>query len=297
MTRAEDALHLARRGWHVFRVNVFVNGRCTCRAGRNCESPGKHPLAFGWEAEATCDETTIRRWWPDGCLLNIGIACGPSRLGVLDIDPAKGGWESLRELEERAGPLPETVTALTGGGGEHRIFDASRLSVATKTDVMPGLDIRGIHGLIVAVGSVHVSGRRYEWEVSHHPDDMAPATIPLRIWELAQQRTERAEPLPEKIEKGGRNAWLFSAAGTMRRRGMGREEILAAITVSNRLRCAPPLDTAEVEKLVESVCRYAPEEVSKVRTMRWQPPVPPVTGSLRERARTISEEEVRAWQR
>ena len=45
-------------------------------------------------------------------------------------------------------------------------------------------------------------------------------------------------------------------AGTMRRRGMGVEEIEAALLVTNNTRCDPPLDEDEVRKTASSVCRY-----------------------------------------
>jgi hypothetical protein len=38
---------------------------------------------------------------------------------VIDIDPAHGGTESLEYLQSLMGRLPVTLTAATGGGGEH----------------------------------------------------------------------------------------------------------------------------------------------------------------------------------
>jgi putative DNA primase/helicase len=51
---------------------------------------------------------------------------------------------------------------------------------------------------------------------------------------------------------------LTSLAGTMRRRGMGAEEIEAALLVTNSKRCDPPLGEDEVITIVASVCRYEP---------------------------------------
>ena len=41
---------------------------------------------------------------------------------MLDIDPRNGGAKSLKRLKEELGPLPDTITAITGGGGRHLIF-------------------------------------------------------------------------------------------------------------------------------------------------------------------------------
>jgi hypothetical protein len=60
------------------------------------------------------------------------------------------------------------------------------------------------------------------------------------------------------IPEGHRNDTLMSLAGTMRRRGMGFDEIKAALLVSNSKRCDPPLAEDEVRKVASSVCRYKP---------------------------------------
>jgi len=60
------------------------------------------------------------------------------------------------------------------------------------------------------------------------------------------------------IPEGHRNDTLMSLAGTMRRRGMGAEEIEAALLVTNNKRCDPPLAEDEVRKIAFSVCRYKP---------------------------------------
>jgi hypothetical protein len=39
---------------------------------------------------------------------------------------------------------------------------------------------------------------------------------------------------------------------------MGEAEILAALEVTNRLRCKPPLPVEEVRRIVQSVSRYEP---------------------------------------
>jgi hypothetical protein len=39
---------------------------------------------------------------------------------------------------------------------------------------------------------------------------------------------------------------------------MGEAEIFAALEVTNRLRCKPPLADGEVRRIVQSVARYEP---------------------------------------
>lgn len=63
----------------------------------------------------------------------------------------------------------------------------------------------------------------------------------------------------ETVPEGSRNGTLTSLAGSMRRRGMSFEAILAALMQENQARCSPPLDDDEVHRIAESVSRYAPD--------------------------------------
>lgn len=196
LTRA--ALDAAKRGWHVFPLRpddkrpAFPNhaaDRCD-QTDPRCRTAGTH---VGWQARATTDPDRIRRAWSMAAY-NIGIACGPSGLAVLDLDTPKPGqtapvgWnlpgvvdggDVLTVLCERAGqPLPlDTYTVTTGRGGSHLYYRA-------PTD-MPGLrnttgalgwliDTRADGGYVVGAGST-VNGRPYA--VAH------PATpTPLPVW-------------------------------------------------------------------------------------------------------------------
>jgi hypothetical protein len=57
---------------------------------------------------------------------------------------------------------------------------------------------------------------------------------------------------------GERNSTLTSLVGSMRRRGMSTEAILAALVAENAARCIPPLPAAELETIAQSVSRYEP---------------------------------------
>src|ERR1700737_977835 len=74
-------------------------------------------------SNATTDRDQIKRWWTESPNANIGIATGrDAGILVLDIDPRNKGKETLARLKKDLGPLPVTVTALTGAGGRHLIF-------------------------------------------------------------------------------------------------------------------------------------------------------------------------------
>jgi putative DNA primase/helicase len=76
--------------------------------------------------------------------------------------------------------------------------------------------------------------------------------------EAQKSRTNGSAAIGATIPEGRRNDTLTSLAGTMRRRGMGFDEIEAALLVTNNKRCDPPLAEDEVRKIASSVCRYKP---------------------------------------
>lgn len=56
-----------------------------------------------------------------GSNFNIGVLTGPaSGVLVIDVDPKSGGLETLASWVEEHGPLPKTLTVLTGRFGDVR---------------------------------------------------------------------------------------------------------------------------------------------------------------------------------
>lgn len=90
-------------------------------------------------------------------------------------------------------------------------------------------------------------------------------------------RSTRSAPQPAlrggTFPEGHRNAALAQLAGSMRRKGMGRQAIEAALLAENQARCDPPLPEAEVRTIAASVARYAPAPDGGVRDVE-RPPAP-----------------------
>lgn len=191
--RLEAALAYAARGWPVLPLHTPApGGACSCSRS-TCSSAGKHPrITTGTDhATASVDAEQIRAWWDRWPEANVGIVTGArGGLVVLDRDPRNGGDDSIRQLEREHGELPPTAVSLTGGGGTHSLFVHPGGDIRIKA-IAPGLDIKADGGLIVAPPSRHASGRRYEWELSSHPDDVPVATLPN--WLLAMIRP-KSEP-------------------------------------------------------------------------------------------------------
>ncbi|MEV6617552.1 bifunctional DNA primase/polymerase [Streptomyces sp. NPDC051051] len=163
------ALNAAARGWRVFPLRPgtkrpALHGETAC--------PGTGPCVSGhakWEDRATCDSDRIRATWSHGAY-NVGIATGPSRLLVVDLDVPKDkgssdapcGAATFAALCERAGhAVPATYRVRTASGGEHLYFtapDGARLTNTAGT-LAPLVDTRAWGGYVVAADSITPAGR------------------------------------------------------------------------------------------------------------------------------------------
>lgn len=138
--RTAAALNYAARGWHVLPLLPgSKRPACPSHSAGRCDrsDPFCRHGHQGWEERATTSELRITRAWsrhPFG----IGVACGPSRLLVLDTDfpkPADAvpsawrrrgtvtGEDVLAELAHGR-QLPDTYTVSTPSGGRHRYYRA-----------------------------------------------------------------------------------------------------------------------------------------------------------------------------
>ena len=226
-------------------------------------SRDKRPL-IAWEPlqSSRPSPEQVSGWfsrWPDA---NIGVVTGEiSNLVVIDIDPSHGGDASLKRLEQQFGLLPETVEAITGGGGSHFYFAHPGGLIRSRMGLAQGIDLRGDGGYVVAPPSVHPSGRLYAWAAGHSPEETALAALPRWILlpsggtrvrrTLADWRRLVLEGVPE----GQRNSSIASLAGHLLWHQIDPEVVLELLLAWNRMRCRPPLEDAEVAQVVSNIVR------------------------------------------
>jgi len=264
----EFALNYAKLvGWRVFPLHYPIDSSsCSC-GKQECSNVGKHPRTQNGFKNATTDQDQIRKWWGRLPAANIGIATGgESNLVVLDVDPRHGGDESLEELEQKYGPLPETAVVTTGGGGRHFYFAHPGESVRNSEGTLgPGLDIRGDGGYVVAPPSAHKSGGSYLWLGDAPAANIVLAALPGWISQLNGCRRSKRESSPDlswiagnskAIPEGQRNSTLASVAGSLRRQNLGPAAIEAALADVNQRLCVPPLSPAEVSRIAGSISKY-----------------------------------------
>jgi hypothetical protein len=227
------------------------------------ERRGKRPLVAWLEfQERLATPGELEAWharWPEA---NVGIVTGRiSGLVVVDVDAGHGGEASLAQLEAAHGPLPLTVEALSGGGGRHLYFAHPGGRVGNRVGLLPGIDLRGDGGCVVAPPSIHPNGRRYVWASERAPGVAPLASLPG--WLLRDTGAKRAgrplahwrELVRRGVGEGERNATLASLAGHLLWHEVDPEVVLELLLAWNRARCDPPLEDAEVASVVESIAR------------------------------------------
>ncbi|MCX5741698.1 MAG: bifunctional DNA primase/polymerase [Proteobacteria bacterium] len=106
---------------------------------------GKLPVTQHGQHDATIDNATIDLHFTRN--EDIGIACAPSGIIVVDVDPRNGGDVSFAALERTLGALPQTATSDTGGGGNHYVFKHPGGTLSGK--IGKGIDLK-VNGYIVA---------------------------------------------------------------------------------------------------------------------------------------------------
>src|SRR5581483_10140535 len=104
----------------------------------------KHPATRNGLKDATTSRQPIRKHWRECPDDNIGLVTGASSgLVVLDVDAGKDGLDTLATLEAQHGPLPDTATVETGGGGRHYYFRHPGIPIKSNVGRLgPGLDVR-----------------------------------------------------------------------------------------------------------------------------------------------------------
>lgn len=222
----------------------------------------KAPATAHGFKDATQDSGQIEKWWSENPDYNIGLATGEIAPGVfitvidIDRDSAKGvdGQKSLDEYVRVHSMLPLTVESRTPRGGRHLLFKCYS-PIGCKTNLYPGVDVRGIGGYIVAPPSV-VNQKEYQWVNPPVLTEIAEADSNVYTFlSPVPDGFDRTAPtvafqMPEEIGEGNRTNSLLKLVGSMQAKGLSDEAIRAAVSAENETRCNPPLTEQELESTV-----------------------------------------------
>ena len=271
----QSALELASFDLMVMPVHtVDPTGRCSCGCRKaNCGSRGKHPRISDWQHKASSDEAVIIEWWDRWPLANIGVQWGP-RSNAIDIE--FDDEEGRRSADKFFGGI--VTPSYESSRSVHRIFrhvpEFTGLGATKMGEKVEHLEFRigadGKGAQSVLPPSRHHSGKTYRWFPSLSISDVEIAYPPRELIELitkwyaakvngSDTNRRSAAPLAERIPHGSRHTALVSLAGSMRRRGLVKEEIVPSLRAVAERRCEYVSgDEIDVETIAESVCQYEP---------------------------------------
>lgn len=218
-----DSVHFClAKGWWVFPLlpkSKLPNARFVAQGVKN----------------ASNDPKQIAEWWksePEG---NFGIALGPSKLVVLDVDSGLNNLDEARRWATH-NQVPHTFIVRTGRRSSFGIQFYFTGCVPNKPYEFQGVtgEVRSAGYYVVGPGSIHPdSGQPYSVL-----RDAAPAQVPSFIFNLANRKVPR--PIgdeTEKVSPSFRHYYLMERARELHFAGLDGAGLEAAITSLYFTRC------------------------------------------------------------
>lgn len=267
MNTLDIALEYAARGWAVFP----------------CLPKQKIPATDHGFLDATTDIDQIASWWTNNPDYNIGIATGKvSGIVALDFDVKKDqpGKATFREMQLAYGSL-DTLCSNTPSGGWHLLFEHPGGEIRNRTGVLPGLDVRGDGGYIVAPGSCTSDGP-YTWNNNKPVKSLNTGIHRLIQASIPPKSNGEAKPsldidaMLAGISEGQRDDALYKYACSLRGRGVILPEAITLAQLAAS-RCKPPFNASiAVDKVRRAYEQYQTNEVAEAKTevIAWEAPQP-----------------------
>jgi len=214
----------------------------------------KKPLLKSWleyQTRRATDEE-LESWWAEEGA-QIGIVTGSlSNLSVVDIDSADGERNLLLVAPDiLGGPMVRTPR-----GGKHLYF-AYTAGVRNKAGTIPGTDLRGEGGYVVAPPSTGSNGKRYEWDEGLSGTELGglPEAYVAAVGDSGRVRPPGGEGqvvvAGGMLTEGRRDDDLFHLAHSLIKGGMSTEEATVYVTLAAR-KCTPPLSALDAAAKVKS---------------------------------------------
>lgn len=139
-------------------------------------------------------DAQLADWFGQQGFVRLGIVTGKnSGVIVADFDGA-AGMDTLAALDAKG--FPQSIRQFTPSGGCHVLLKHPGPYIPTRKwrespwlNTLPGMDIRGDGGFIMAAPSIGAEYGRYDWDVDAHPDLATLADAPQAFIDLISQAT------------------------------------------------------------------------------------------------------------
>ncbi len=215
MNNLQAALHYLEKGFSVIPIR-----------------PDKKPFTQWTEFQRRlATEAEIREWWDKWPKANVGIVTGEiSGVFVVDCDNEEA-YQKIQEL------LPDNFVSciVKSPRGYHiYLFYSASQTIGNATGIMPGVDIRGEGGYIIAPPSINAEGKAYSWMQGLGIDEVAPAAAPYALLSALNNNKKNIykedcnadQTAAEKLfTNGRRDNDLFHVAHLLTKGGMPADEI------------------------------------------------------------------------
>lgn len=235
--KLKGALWYASQGWPAFP----------------CRPRAKEPLTPHGFKDASTDPEQIRAWWSKWPSANVAIAI-PADVVVVDID----GPDGLAALNGEGYSLPATARVRTGKGSHHWYRLPAGVVLRNAVRFLPCVDLRAVGSYVIAPPSVHPSGAVYSWDgspakdIAPAPDWILALTEPANAARTARPPSAWLEMIRGPIPEGHRRGALVQVAGLLFR--YLPAEVAAELgRIWARASCTPPIEAAEVERILDDV--------------------------------------------
>ncbi len=202
------------------------------------------------------EPTTIEQWWKEWPEANIGIVTGKiSGIVVVDVDN-EAGREALDKY------IPDSLlvpSSNTPRGGVHLYFKHPGSPVGNATGILPGVDVRGNGGYVIAPPGKGANGKAYSWIDGLSIFDIPPAEMPdeflsklsihfKQIKQVGLFLSNSLADLSNWFTEGHRDNTLFHIAIALLKGSMPESEVEVVLR-QLALSCTPPYNPPQLKEI------------------------------------------------
>lgn len=206
-----------------------------------------------WPQMASSDPKMIRAWWGQWPEAEVGILTG-NGLTVIDMDvkhPPTDGVQTVLDWQMSNGFFPQTRKAQTLNGGQHLYFRTENYPFKCKNNFLPGVDIKGIGGYVVAPPSINGS---YKWL-----NDFPIAEANENVLAFLLGKNIKGKKMSE-TQEGNRNNTMLTQTYKLAHDFPDDREGAKAIALEMNLKCVPPLDEEIIVSMLDRAYSKLDEE-------------------------------------
>lgn len=275
-TRLEWAQWMASKG-----ISVFI-----------VEPNSKRPLdGYSWYLRQSTSADVIDGWFDQIPNCNYGLHLGEKYVVIdLDVKPDANGVRAFEDLCREHGIDDfllefDTLIVQTPGGGFHLYFEAP-FPCGLSNDFAKGIDVRGVTGYVVGVGSEDSRG---EWRLVND-SDIAPLPNFLSGYIRPPGHKDPNHDVPvvdldeeENVEHAlawlrdrepalqGQNGddWTYETVQFLRDFGLSQEKIFETLNVEWNQRCDPPWGDEELLAKIKNAWAYGQNRPG-VKSPTWR---------------------------